>query len=245
MIRAAHQEGIAALGFSDHVTPQPIPGCSFYDRQRVHILSDLRAEIAGVEDVPAFPILVGAEADYTIAGPACIDASVLAEADYVICAASHFHLATAPLPADDTPRAKAALMLRMAREALVLPGVSIWAHPFACSKMQPLSPILETASETEFAVLIELANARQVAIEINGGAGQDRAYRQATARFFCLAREMGARFTLTADAHHPDQFSRLYLALEWARSMGFRDRDFLTARALCERQKVGAQISAS
>ncbi len=41
---------------------------------------------------------------------------------------------------------------------------------------------------------------------------------------------------LTADAHHPDRFARLDLALEWARRLGFRDEDFLTAQELRERQ---------
>lgn len=41
---------------------------------------------------------------------------------------------------------------------------------------------------------------------------------------------------LTADAHHPDRFARLDLTLEWARRLGFRDEDFLTAQELRERQ---------
>jgi hypothetical protein len=55
-------------------------------------------------------------------------------------------------------------------------------------------------------------------------------------RFFLLARQMRARFTLTADAHHPDDFARLDLALEWARQAGFGDECFLTAQELLERQ---------
>jgi len=125
----------------------------------------------------------------------------------------------------------------VAREALGLRGVSVWAHPFACSQIRPLSPILETVSETEFAALIALANEHEVAIEINGGATQHEEYRQATARFFHLAREMGARFTITADAHHPDDFARLDPALEWARRLGFRDKEFLTTRELEERRE--------
>ena len=95
MLRRAQEKGLAALGFADHVTPDRIPGCSFYDRQRPHILADLRAEIAQVIDGTDLEILVGAEADYAIAGPGCLDAAVLAQADHVVCAASHFHLPTA------------------------------------------------------------------------------------------------------------------------------------------------------
>ena len=230
MLQRAHEKGLAAIGFADHVTPDPIPGCSFYDRQRPHILADLRAEIAQVIDGTDLEILVGGEADYTIAGPRCLDATVLAQADHVICAASHFHLPTAPLPAS------AELMLRLAREALVLPGVSVWAHPFHCSQVRPLPPILDPVGEAELAALIALANEREVAIEVNGAAVQREDYRRAMDRFFCLAREMGARFTVTADAHSPDHLDRIDLALDWAHTLGLRDGDLLTAQELGERQ---------
>ena len=230
MLRRAQEKGLAALGFADHVTPDRIPGCSFYDRQRPHILADLRAEIARATNGAHLEVLVGAEADYTIAGRRCLDAAVLAQADHVICAASHFHLPTAPLPAS------AELMLRLAREALVLPGVSVWAHPFHCSQVRPLPPILNPVGEAELAPLIALANEREVAIEVNGAAVQREDYRRAMARFFCLAREMGARFTVTADAHSPDHLDRIDLALDWARTLGLQDGDLLTAQELAQRQ---------
>jgi histidinol phosphatase-like PHP family hydrolase len=236
MIWRARGKGLSAIGFADHFTPDPIPGCPFYDRQRLHILADLRDEIA--QAAPGgLEILVGVEADYTLAGRACLDPSVLTQVDHVVCGASHFHLPAAPQPAADEPRAKAELMLRMAREALAVPGVSIWAHPFDCSRMRPLSPILETVRDDELAGLIALANEREIAVEINGGPAQLEGYRRAARIFFGLAREMDARFTITADAHHPDDLVRLDVALEWARAMGLLDRDFLTAQELRERQR--------
>jgi hypothetical protein len=128
-------------------------------------------------------------------------------------------------------------MLRMAREALGMPGMSIWAHPFDCSRMRPLAPILETVSDGGLAALIDLANSQEIAIEINGGAGLQEEYRRAMTSFYGLAREMGARFTVTADAHHPDDLDRLDLALEWAREMGVRDRDLLTVPKVLGRQR--------
>ena len=237
MLRRAQEKGLAAIGFADHFTPQPVPGCGFYDHQRIHILDSLREELVQIADEVDIAVLVGVEADYTRAGEACLDAEVLAQTDHVICAASHFHLPAAPVPETDTPRAKADLMLRMAREALAQRGISVWAHPFDCPRMRPLAPILATITDDELAALIELANAREVAVEINGGPGQLAAYREAMAPFFRLARDLGARFTLTADAHHPDDFARLDLALNWARAMGFRDADFLTPQELRDRQR--------
>ncbi len=232
MIRRAREKGLAAIGFADHITPQAVPGCAFYDRQRLSLLDDLRAELDGMPRTEPVEVLVGVEADYTLAGRGCIDQEMLAQADHVICAASHFHLPAAPQPADDTPEAKAALMVRMVREALVLPGVAVWAHPFDCSRMRPLVPILEMVPQDTLAELIDLANARRVAVEINGGPAQEKDYRQATERLFRLAHEMGARFTVTADAHHPDDLDRLDLALDWAREMGIGQERLLTAEEL-------------
>jgi histidinol phosphatase-like PHP family hydrolase len=236
MIRRAREKGLAAIGFADHITPEPVPGCSFYERQRPHLLAELRAEIAAVPAAPGVEVWVGVEADYTLAGRACLDAELLSLADHVVCGASHFHLAGAPQPVEDTPRAKAALMVDLAREALSVPGMSIWAHPFDCSRMRPLAPILEVVPDDDLAALIDLANVQEVTVEINGGAGLLEEYRRAVARFYGLAREMGARFTITADAHHPDDLDRLDLALGWARAMGVRERDLLTAQELRDRQ---------
>jgi histidinol phosphatase-like PHP family hydrolase len=232
MIARAWAKGLAAIGFADHVTPEPVPGCPFYEGQRPHLLGALRTEIAAVPALPDIEVLVGVEADYVLAGRACLNEELLALSDYVVCAASHFHLPGAPQPAEDTPRAKGALMVRMAREALAMPGVSIWAHPFDCSRMRPLAPILATVSDDVLAATIDLANRRGAAIEINGGAGLQEAYRRAMAPFYGLAREMGARFTITADAHHPDDLDRVDLAFRWAVEMGIRECDLLTLEEL-------------
>jgi histidinol phosphatase-like PHP family hydrolase len=232
MIDRAREKGLAALGFADHVTPAPVPGCGFYDGQQPDVLRRQRAALAAMALPTDLEILVGVEADYTLAGADCANAEILALVDHVICSASHFHLPAAPKPVADTPQAKAELMVRMAREMLVVPGVTVWAHPFDCGAMRPLAPIMAEIETDTQAELIALANTQGVAVEINGGAGQDPAYREATKAFFLLAREMGARFTLTADAHHPDDFERLDLALDWAREMAFRDGDFLTADEL-------------
>ena len=123
----------------------------------------------------------------------------------------------------------------MARGMLSVPGATVWAHPFDDSVMQPLAPIMAVIGAATQAELIELANDREVAVEINGGAALDPAYREAAEAFFRLARAMRARFTVTADAHHPDAFERLDSAMNWARAMGFRDSDFLTADEIRER----------
>jgi histidinol phosphatase-like PHP family hydrolase len=236
MIRRAGEMGLAAIGFADHVTPETVPGCSFYDGQRPRLVRELRAELDGLGTSLGMEVLVGVEADYTLAGRACLDIELLSLVDYVVCGASHFHLAGAPQPVEDTPIAKGALMVQLAHEALTVPGMSIWAHPFDCSQMRPLAPILDTVSDDTLVSLIDLAAVQGVAIEINGGAGLHKEYRRAMRRFYGLAREKGARFTVTADAHHPDHFERLDLALRWARKMGVSDRELLTVQELRDRQ---------
>lgn len=239
MVARAQAKGLAALGFADHVTPAPVPGCGFYDGQQIEVLTTMRPEVdelvAAVS--PGLDLLVGLEADYTLAGADCLDAALIAFVDHVVCSASHFHLPAAPVPAADTPRAKATLMVDLAREMLMLNGVAVWAHPFDCKVMRPLAPIMAEIDTQTRAELIDLANAQEVAIEFNGGPGQDPAYRAATSDFFSLAREMGARFTVTADAHHPDDFERLDIAWEWARALGIGDAAFLTADELRARHR--------
>lgn len=234
MIARARDKGLVAIGFADHVTPGPVPACGFYSGQRPHLLAELRAEIETLEEPPGLRALVGVEADYTVAGPDCLDDGLRATADHVVVGASHFHLAGTPKPVDESPRAKADLMLRIAAEALALPGVDIWAHPFDCSRLRPLGAILDTVSDDELAALIDLANTRGVVVEINGGPAQLDEYRREMARFYGLARQMGARFSVTADAHHPDDFERLDLALRWAREMGVTDEELVTVEELLE-----------
>jgi putative hydrolase len=237
LVQRAAEKGFAALGFADHFTPQPIPGCSFYYSQRLDILDKLRRELAVLELPDGLEVLVGVEADYTLAGPGCLDDTARRACDHVIGAASHFHLPAAPAPAEDTPRAKADLMVRMAHEMLVVLGISVWAHPFDCSTMKPLAPIMAEITLDTLAELISTANQQHIAIEINGGAGLSPEYRAVTVPFFQLAREMGARFTLTSDAHHPDDLDRLDLALDWSQQMGFQEEDFMTAAELrCKQQ---------
>ncbi|MGC9522087.1 MAG: PHP domain-containing protein [Anaerolineae bacterium] len=243
MIAWAQAKGLAAMGFSDHVTPEPVPGCAFYDGQQIEVLIKMRAALDVLVDAtsPELDLLVGVEADYTLAGARCLDAAMVELVDHAVCAASHFHLPAAPVPEADTPQAKAKLMVELAREMLTLDGVDIWAHPFDCSAMRPLAPIMAEIDVATQAELIALANAREVAIEINGGPGENPAYRAATKGFFSLAREMGARFTVTADAHHPDHFERLDIAVDWARDLGIDAAAFLTADELRARHRRKAE----
>jgi histidinol phosphatase-like PHP family hydrolase len=237
MARRARDKGLAAIGFADHYTPAPVPGCPFYAEQRLDIVDALRSELAQVADLDGLAVLVGVEADYTVAGEGCLDRDAVRQVDHIVCASSHFHLPSSPQPEDDSPHSKATLMLDMARAALQVPGISIWAHPFDCSRMRPLGPILATVPEDALAALIDLANAHQVAIEINGGPAQHAGYRQAIAPFLQLARDMGARFTITSDAHHPDDLDRLDLAWHWAHELGLEQKDLLSAEELLERQR--------
>jgi histidinol phosphatase-like PHP family hydrolase len=241
MVARAQVKGLAAVGFADHVTPSPIAGCSFYDGQQISVLQEMRAAIAALPKAPderSIPeLLVGVEADYTLAGAGCLDRAMVELVDHVVCSASHFHLPAAPVPEADTPGAKAALIVRQAREMLLLDGVTIWAHPFGCSSMVPLTPIMAEIDEVTRAELVALAIEHEVAVEINGGPGEDPAYRKATAAFYGLALEMGARFTVTADAHHPDDFERLDVALRWARTLAIPDEAFLTADELRARHR--------
>ena len=129
MVARARAKGLAALGFADHVTPAPVPGCGFYDGQQIEVLIEERSMVNAMHLPADLTVLVGVEADYTLAGADCLDAAMLGQVDHVICSASHFHLPAAPRPREDTPEAKAELMVRMAREMLRVlkpDGLILW-----------------------------------------------------------------------------------------------------------------------
>ncbi|MFN2133636.1 MAG: PHP domain-containing protein, partial [Anaerolineae bacterium] len=73
MVHRAKDKGLAAIGFADHYTPAPVPGCPFYADQRLSILSALRSELDQVSSLDGLTVLVGVEADYTVAGEGCLD----------------------------------------------------------------------------------------------------------------------------------------------------------------------------
>ena len=68
LIRRAQDKGIVALGFADHITPYPVPGCTFYTGQRSHLIADLRDEIAQVTHTADIKLLVGIEAKFPVSG---------------------------------------------------------------------------------------------------------------------------------------------------------------------------------
>ena len=149
-------------------------------------------------------MLIGVEADYTVLGESSVPTSLLSRVDYVIIAGSHFNLPATPQPSNRQPRAIAEHTLAFSCAAVVMPGVSILAHPFSNSTLLPLPPIMDTLSDAELGGLAELARDHQVALEINGGAGTAYAtYKEGATRFLRIAKEIGARFTLCSDAHHP------------------------------------------
>ncbi len=242
MLHRAKAKGMSAVGFADHLTPEPVPGCDFYDGQQGPVLNDLRLELEEFGPIDDLEVLIGFEADYTVAGHQCVDRELLVQADHVIGSASHFDLPTAPEPVVDAPSVRAELMVRMAREMLLMPGVSVWAHPFDCSSMRPLAPIMDAMDRAALVGMIQLANVNEVAIEINGGSAGEVAYREATSDFFRLAHQLGATFTAASDAHHPDGLDGLDLALAWARSLSIRDREFLTVPDLHARQGRKRQL---
>lgn len=226
MWRAAQEMGLSAIGFTDHYSPGPVPTGSFYARPGQEVVDALRAAL---RDLPCEPdTLIGIEADYTVLGEQAAPRQVWGEVDYIIIAASHYHLPGTPQPPGRDPRTVAAHMLAMARRAVLLPGVSILAHPFACNTLLPLPPLMNALTDEELVELAVLARDRRVALELNGGPSfKAETYKEGVTRLFVLAKEVGARFTICSDAHRPADLARAELAAQWAREIGLREADML------------------
>jgi len=241
MINNVKKHGFQAIGFSDHVSPDPQLNCSFYDQQRPVIIDSLRRDIVAINP-QGIRVLVGLEADYVIAGTRCLDDETLQRADHVICASSHFHLTEFPqysLMLVNLPSTiKAKHMVQMATEALFISGISVWAHPFCCRMIyDEFDSMMKGLSDAEIENLVMIANEQEIAIEINGAAAYDIRYRSPVSKFYQIARESGARFTIGSDAHHPDYLLKSwFIAYDWAMEMGFTDNDFLTLDEFLDRQ---------
>jgi len=229
MLMTARQRGLRVIGFTDHFAPYLVPGISFYDQQDGRILANLRTELADVST--CLEVLIGIEADYTVFGEECVDEATMEQVDYVAVSATHFHLGV-PAPDESDPRRAVEQLLQLAWEAVALPVTTILVHPFDWIGAGSLTTMLETLTDDELAALGQWACEKRVALEINGHSCRKADYRQATARFFRLAHEVGARFTVSSDAHAPEQLAWLDLAVAWAQELGLSEDNFLTANEL-------------
>lgn len=180
MIRSAKESGYEYVAITDHTKNVRVAG-GLDDRKMLEHVLSIRKAARGVKGIR---VLAGAEVDILKNGDLDLDEETLKELDIVIAAVhSHFDLSSG----EETSR-----VLR----ALSSPEVNVLAHP-TCRLISQRRPLRIDMDEVARA-----AAENGVYLEINSHSDRmdlkDEHIRRAS--------ELGAKFMVSTDAHHPGQF---------------------------------------
>jgi DNA polymerase (family 10) len=194
MVEAARAAGLAYLAVTDHsrAIPSPAHGTGMDEKRCL-------AHIRRIRDLGAkldhFSLLAGIEVDILPDGRLDMDDEVLAQLDVVV-ASLHSRL-----------NMEAAEMTDRVLRAFENPHVHVWGHP--------LARLILTREPVALDVERVLAEAvrRGVALEINGQ--PDRL--DLPDSWIRSARDMGARFAISSDAHSVRQLANLRYGVGQAR----------------------------
>jgi len=230
MTARAAREGLAAIGFADHLWLDRRRG----SRPALDWILRLRDALARIP--PAGPSrLVGAEADCA-PGLGAAGGFELRRLDFVVAA---YHFSDVRTGLASWPRTVEELALRMLdgfRSVLDAPAARIAGHPFFVppSVYRRLPAPLQDRLGDAFAIVIRgagrllaLAAERGIAIELNAKALGPRS-RETMLPVIRAARECGCRFALSSDAHRLDEIGRTRELAGYIRMAGIGGRDLVT-----------------
>lgn len=205
MALEALQRGRRYLAITDHLD-------AWVKSHTIETIRRQAEEIAAVNDELAgrLTLLQGVEVDIRRDGSLALTDEILEAVDLVIASIHQQHGLG---PDDQTER-----VIR----ALEHPGVDIFGHP--TGRRIGSRP----GAEFDLEAVFEVAKRHDVILEINGSASRldlkDDHIR--------LARQIGCRFSIATDAHHPSQFSRLELGV------GMAQRGWLTPAEVVNTREV-------
>jgi histidinol phosphatase-like PHP family hydrolase len=128
MLAYAEKIGIKTVGFTDHFYQYPYQATPVFSNCGPAIVDQLRLELK--ENQTNVRVLIGCEADQVRLDMLSIDADYARQLDFVMVAASHFHLSNTQHPDNLEPRTVAEHYLGFLRKALESDFVNIIAHPF-------------------------------------------------------------------------------------------------------------------
>ena len=232
MLAHAESLGIKVIGFTDHFAQYPEEAIPFLAPCGPAIIDRLREELqANPTEVQA---LVGCEADQMALDALSIDAAYAERLDFVVVAASHFHLTGVQQPPSLEPRSVAEHFLAFLRAALEHGFVSAIAHPFYApgNVLGDPETYMAQIRDAELYEIAELARENRIAMELNGHLGREPGYLRATKRFFQICRGVGVKLTFGSDAHHPRGLGSSPALEDAITFLGLGPDDFLSADEL-------------
>ncbi len=212
IIREAETQGIEYVGITDHIHKGTDPS----------FLGLLRADINSIET--SCKVYLGCEADLPAVGESLVSPYVLANTDFIMVAANHFHHPAVVKPASASREDVARLFLDMFTYAVSLEYVDVIAHPLYVmpGSYNPLAPSLLT--EKDLAPAIELAVKNQVAMEISRRALMPE-QRPFLVWFYKLCKEAGVKFSIGSDGHRICDVGRTELVEPIVSELGLDDSD--------------------
>ncbi len=208
MAAAAHELGHAYIAITDHSKSLAMAN-GLDERRAVAFAAEVRNFNAGS---PAIRVLSGLECDILRDGRMDLADDALAELDFVV-ASVHSYMSLEPAEMTD----------RLLR-AIECPSVKVLGHPTGRVLLH------RDAYRYEFDTVAKAAAARGVAFEINSSPERLDLHAPLIRR----ASELGCKFIVSTDAHHPRHLSNFHYGVKMARRGWLTPADVLNTLPLAE-----------
>jgi len=242
-VRVAKQNGLVAIGFTDHAWDSSIDGASpWYKKQPFERLRAARELLADDEvNELGIKILFGAETEYA-GGILGVSEKAANELDYIIVPHSHTHMRGYVLPNGwESPRKHAQYLVKSFFEVCTHPKRELFfgiAHPmFPCGlNLEEAEQVYSFISDTDMNEGLYAAKENGIFLELNTSCiskiNEKNLKNSFYARFFNNAKKVGTSFFMGSDKHkvinygEPDCFMKIK---DYIKILGLEEADFKAA----------------
>ena len=238
IVRQAEADGIKVLGFADHIFThrdgRTVP--PFYEPSTRQVLDTLRADLGRIDT--EVELLLSVEADLVAEDWISIDERTAAELDYVLLAATHFHLDGVEKPKSSDPRDVAEHALKFFRIAVDSNLADIVAHPLIVLGVtdEELRRIHDCITDSDLVEILQAAADKHVAMELNvETVGKAEWSDRRLGQFFHLCQQYGVKIAGGTDAHDRDSLRMIFNLEQAAHKFHLTPQDFITSGELCAR----------
>lgn len=219
IIEKAERTGYQSIGFSDH-----------YWENGFECIRKIKSDLKELH--PGIKILVGCEADLLDEGEMTITRDEIEELDldFVILATNHFHLDIVKKPDDLSPESAAAHWLKFLRCGINSGIADIIPHPVLNlhNALGDMNRVVDAASDEDIMEVLEMAVAREIAMDINPRLFENTLWSPETqVRFYSLCKKAGVKIAPASDAHALAEIGDTLRLEPWALKIGLEADDFI------------------
>lgn len=222
MLEYASENGLKKLCLTDHFWDDTVKGASdWYTPQNFNHIS----KVLPLPEKDGIEFCFGCETDLDKNLTLGISKSTIEKFDFVIIPTTHLHMKNFTIGENATDKERSDAFIHRLEGVLNmdLPFRKIGIAHLACGLIVPggeIERVLRHISDDDLQILFKKAAARGVGIEINY---DDFKFDKKTTdtieqilRIFGIAKDMGCKFYLGSDAHHPDTFAKTHAVFEKA-----------------------------